>query len=75
MDAAFADGIEAALRWLHVIAAIAWIGSSFYFVHLDASLERRPGLPVGVAGEAWQVHGGGFYRMQKYTIAPPELPE
>ena len=75
MDAAFADGIELALRWLHVIAAIAWIGSSFYFVHLDASLERRPGLPVGVAGEAWQVHGGGFYRMQKYTIAPPELPE
>ena len=75
MDAAFADGIELALRWLHVIAAIAWIGSSFYFVHLDASLEKRPGLPAGVAGEAWQVHGGGFYRMQKYTIAPPELPE
>jgi len=75
MDAAFADGIELALRWLHVIAAIAWIGSSFYFIHLDASLEKRPGLPAGVAGEAWQVHGGGFYRMQKYTIAPPELPE
>lgn len=75
MDAALADGIEFALRWLHVMAAIAWIGSSFYFVHLDASLEKRPGLPAGVAGEAWQVHGGGFYRMQKYTIAPPELPE
>lgn len=75
MDAALAEGIELALRWLHVIAAIAWIGSSFYFVHLDASLEKRPGLPVGVAGEAWQVHGGGFYRMQKYVIAPPELPE
>lgn len=75
MDAAFAEGIELALRWLHVVAGIAWIGSSFYFVHLDASLEKRPGLPVGVAGEAWQVHGGGFYRMQKYVIAPPELPE
>ncbi len=75
MDAALADGIELALRWLHVMAGIAWIGSSFYFVHLDASLEKRPGLPEGVAGEAWQVHGGGFYRMQKYTIAPPELPD
>ncbi len=75
MDVALADGIELGLRWLHVIAGIAWIGSSFYFVHLDASLEKRPGLPTGVAGEAWQVHGGGFYRMQKYTIAPPELPE
>lgn len=75
MDAALADGIEFALRWLHVMAGIAWIGSSFYFVHLDASLEKRPGLPAGVAGEAWQVHGGGFYRMQKYTIAPPELPQ
>jgi uncharacterized membrane protein len=75
MDAALAEGLELALRWLHVVAGIAWIGSSFYFVHLDASLERRPGLPDGVAGEAWQVHGGGFYRMQKYLIAPPELPE
>lgn len=75
MDAALADGIELALRWLHVMAGIAWIGSSFYFVHLDASLQKRPGLSEGVAGEAWQVHGGGFYRMQKYTIAPPELPD
>lgn len=75
MDAALADGIELALRWLHVMAGIAWIGSSFYFVHLDASLQKRPGLPEGVAGEAWQVHGGGFYRMQKYTIAPPEIPD
>jgi uncharacterized membrane protein len=74
MDPALADGIELGLRWLHVMAGIAWIGSSFYFVHLDASLEKRPGLPEGVAGEAWQVHGGGFYRMRKYTIAPPELP-
>jgi uncharacterized membrane protein len=62
------------LRWVHVIAAIAWIGSSFYFVHLDLSLEKRSGLPAGVGGEAWQVHGGGFYRMQKYVVAPPELP-
>ncbi|CAO3380093.1 urate hydroxylase PuuD [Azospirillum argentinense] len=63
------------VRWLHVVTAIAWIGSSFYFIHLDLSLRRRDGLPNGVAGEAWQVHGGGFYNMMKYTVAPPELPE
>ena len=63
------------VRWLHVITAIAWIGSSFYFIHLDLSLRRRDGLPNGVAGEAWQVHGGGFYNMMKYTVAPAELPE
>ncbi|HVL71773.1 MAG TPA: urate hydroxylase PuuD, partial [Beijerinckiaceae bacterium] len=63
------------LRWVHVITAIAWIGSSFYFIHLDLSLRRREGLPAGVGGEAWQVHGGGFYRMQKYLVAPPELPK
>src|SRR5918911_1419064 len=62
------------LRWVHVIAAIAWIGSSFYFIHLDLSLRKSDGLPLGVGGEAWQVHGGGFYRMQKYVVAPPELP-
>jgi uncharacterized membrane protein len=63
------------LRWVHVIAAVAWIGSSFYFIHLDLSLKKREGLPTGVGGEAWQVHGGGFYRMQKYLVAPPELPK
>ncbi|MDJ1158523.1 urate hydroxylase PuuD [Chelatococcus sp. SYSU_G07232] len=62
------------LRWIHVITAIAWIGSSFYFIHLDLSLKKTPSLAEGVGGEAWQVHGGGFYRMQKYTVAPPELP-
>jgi uncharacterized membrane protein len=60
-------------RWLHVIAAMAWIGSSFYFVHLDLSLQKRPGLPGGVAGEAWQVHGGGFYNMLKYAVAPAHM--
>jgi len=69
------DWTELALRWLHLIAGIAWIGSSFYFMALDASLRKRDGLPKGVHGEAWQVHGGGFYRMQKYNVAPPELPE
>src|SRR5258708_29949369 len=63
------------LRWLHVVAGIAWIGSSFYFIHLDLSLKPRPGLPEGVAGEAWQVHGGGFYRIVKYLVAPAQLPD
>ena len=52
------------LRWLHVVAAIAWIGESFYFVALDRGL-RRPKLPLpGLAGESWSVHGGGFYHKQ-----------
>jgi uncharacterized membrane protein len=63
------------IRWLHVVAAIAWIGSSFYFIHLDLSLRRRPGLPGGVQGDAWQVHGGGFYHMVKYLVAPARMPD
>jgi uncharacterized membrane protein len=62
-------------RWLHVVAGIAWIGSSFYFFALDASLRQTPALGEGIAGEAWQVHGGGFYRLQKYLIAPDFLPK
>src|SRR3546814_13786414 len=50
---------ELAVRWLHVVAGIAWIGSSFYFIALDLSLKQRTGLPEGAGGEAWQVHGGG----------------
>src|SRR5216684_2749727 len=63
------------LRWLHVVAGIGWIGSSFYFIHLDLSPKSRAGLPDGVQGEAWQVHGGGFYRMVKYLVAPSEMPD
>ena len=66
------------LRWLHVIVAIAWIGSSFYFVWLDNSLEKPtdPGLKAkGVDGELWAVHGGGFYNPQKYMVAPKNLPQ
>ncbi len=64
-----------AVRWLHVITAIAWIGSSFYFIALDLGLVKRPGLPVGAYGEEWQVHGGGFYHVQKYLVAPAAMPE
>jgi uncharacterized membrane protein len=65
------------LRWLHVVAGIAWIGASFYFVWLDNHLEpaRDPErTDPGVAGELWAVHGGGFYRSQKYRVAPQKLP-
>ncbi|EWY38681.1 cysteine desulfurase [Skermanella stibiiresistens SB22] len=75
MDAIVWEWVNFMLRWLHVITAIAWIGSSFYFVHLDASLRRVDGLPKGTSGEAWQIHGGGFYHMVKYNVAPANLPE
>lgn len=63
-----------ALRWLHVVAAIAWIGESFYFVMLDRSLKPVAHAPAGVAGELWSVHGGGFYHKQKYLTAPAQMP-
>jgi uncharacterized membrane protein len=69
------EWVSAILRWLHVIAGIAWIGSSFYFIHLDLSLKPRPGLPTGVKGDEWQVHGGGFYHMMKYVVAPTQMPD
>jgi uncharacterized membrane protein len=64
-----------AVRWLHVITAIAWIGSSFYFIALDLGLVKRAHLPAGAYGEEWQVHGGGFYHIQKYLVAPAMMPE
>lgn len=71
----FTEWADFLIRWVHVIAGVTWIGSSFYFVHLDLSLRKRDGLPQGVGGEAWQVHGGGFYNMMKYTVAPSHLPQ
>ncbi|MBP1805003.1 urate hydroxylase PuuD [Rubellimicrobium aerolatum] len=65
---------EFAVRWLHVITAIAWIGSSFYFIALDLGLHRDRKLSTGADGEEWQVHGGGFYNVQKYLVAPAQLP-
>jgi uncharacterized membrane protein len=63
------------LRWLHVTTAIAWIGSSFMFMHLDASLRKQKAMQPGVSGVSWQVHGGGFYEMSKYTLAPAVMPD
>ena len=75
METILSEWLNLGLRWLHVIAGIAWIGSSFYFVHLDSSLKRSGGLPDGAGGEAWQVHGGGFYNMVKYLVAPARMPD
>lgn len=66
---------EFAVRWLHVVTAIAWIGSSFYFIALDLGLHRDRQLASGADGEEWQVHGGGFYHVQKYLVAPPGMPD
>ena len=73
--AAFGAWLEFAVRWLHVITAIAWIGSSFYFIALDMGLYRDRDLPSGADGEEWQVHGGGFYHIQKYLVAPAGMPD
>lgn len=73
--AIFYEWLMFAVRWLHVITAIAWIGSSFYFIALDLGLRKTPSLPPLAHGEEWQVHGGGFYHIQKYLVAPEFLPE
>ncbi len=71
--AVFWDWIGFGVRWLHVITAIAWIGSSFYFIALDLGLNRD--IPGPADGEEWQVHGGGFYHIQKYLVAPERMPD
>jgi uncharacterized membrane protein len=77
MEAYAVEWLNLLVRWLHVIAGIAWIGSSFYFIWLDNHL-RPPADPAddskGVGGEVWSVHGGGFYHAQKYKVAPAALP-
>src|SRR5688572_7934518 len=69
------DLADLVLRLLHVVAGIAWIGASFYFIRLDLGLAPPKEPKEGVAGEYWGVHGGGFYHSQKYQVAPPTLPE
>ncbi|HEY0303040.1 MAG TPA: urate hydroxylase PuuD [Rhizomicrobium sp.] len=74
MAADIVPWLELALRWLHVITGIAWIGASFYFVWLDGNIRKVEGGNPLVAGELWAVHGGGFYHNQKYLVAPEHLP-
>ena len=77
-DAYATDWLNLLTRWLHVIAGIVWIGSSFYFIALDNHL-RPPKDPhdadEGIGGETWEIHGGGFYNIKKYLVAPRVLPE
>jgi len=78
MDPYANEWLDLLVRWLHVVAAIAWIGSSFYFIALDNHLrppKDEADAERGVGGEAWEIHGGGFYQVQKYTLAPKALPE
>ena len=78
MESYLGEWLNLLLRWFHVIAAIAWIGESFYFVMLDLSLEvpkDAASRARGVFGELWAVHGGGFYNSQKYLVSPPQMPE
>lgn len=75
MEAYLVDWASLLVRWLHIIAGIAWIGASFYFVWLDNHLEPAKPPKKGVMGEIWSVHGGGFYNKQKYLVAPDTLPE
>ncbi|QNP49657.1 urate hydroxylase PuuD [Diaphorobacter aerolatus] len=78
MESYFLDWANLLLRWLHVITAIAWVGSSFYFVFLDSSLTPPVDEDLkrdGVSGELWAVHGGGFYHPVKFNVSPPRLPD
>jgi uncharacterized membrane protein len=78
MEAYASEWLQLLLRWVHLITGIAWIGSSFYFVFLDNSLlppAKKGDADEGVGGELWAIHGGGFYHVQKYRIAPSTLPE
>ena len=68
------DWLNLAFRWAHLVVGIGWIGTSFYFIALDLSLRKREGMRQGVYGTAWEVHGGGFYQVEKYLVAPAELP-
>jgi uncharacterized membrane protein len=78
LDPYATDWLDLLGRWLHVIAGIVWIGSSFYFIALDNHLrppKQQDDRDAGVGGESWEIHGGGFYLVQKYRVAPPTLPE
>ena len=78
MESYVLDWLNLLLRWAHVITAIAWIGSSFYFVFLDSSLTPPVDDDLkkqGVSGELWAVHGGGFYHPVKFAVRPPQLPQ
>ncbi|MGP4969695.1 urate hydroxylase PuuD [Psychrobacter aquimaris] len=77
MGAYYLDWFNLFFRWFHVIAGVAWIGASFYFVWLDLSLRKPPQWKAdkGISGDLWAVHGGGFYEIAKYKLEPEEMPK
>ena len=77
MEAYFLEWLNLFFRWFHVIAGVAWIGASFYFVWLDNSLENPPQWKKdkGIGGDLWAIHGGGFYEVAKYKLGPEAMPE
>ncbi|MFT4776361.1 MAG: putative membrane protein [Oleispira sp.] len=77
MEAYFLEWLNMFFRWFHVIAGVAWIGASFYFVWLDNSLENPPQWKKdkGIGGDLWAIHGGGFYEVAKYKLGPEKMPE
>ncbi len=75
MDVFLGDWANLLVRWAHMIVGIGWIGTSFYFMSLDYSLDLKERKSIGVFGTSWQVHGGGFYHVEKFTVAPPTLPQ
>ncbi|HSC92305.1 MAG TPA: urate hydroxylase PuuD [Gaiellaceae bacterium] len=75
MDPYLRDVLDACLRLLHVVAGIAWIGASFYFIRLDLGLRPTPGRSDDSVGEYWGVHGGGFYHSRRYALPPDPVPE
>ena len=77
MGAYYLDWLNLFFRWFHVIAGVAWIGASFYFVWLDMSLRKPPQWKTdkGISGDLWAVHGGGFYEIAKYKLEPEEMPK
>lgn len=74
MTAFIVEWLNLLVRWAHLIVGIGWIGTSFYFIALDLSLRQREKMKEGVYGTAWEVHGGGFYHVEKYLVAPKDLP-
>jgi uncharacterized membrane protein len=74
MDSLLQEWLDLVVRWIHVITAIAWIGSSFFFMWLDSHLEAPAAPRKGIEGELWMTHSGGFYRVEKIKVAPNEMP-
>ncbi len=75
MESPVVEWMNLVIRWMHVVFGIAWIGASFYFVFLENALNRTTNLKEGIAGNLWAIHGGGFYYLEKYKVAPKEIPK